>query len=141
MARVSVKWSRGGAYNGEIRRIKFVDEQTMLEAGRWLAVQVENRAASGKDEAGNRFKPYSARYAKWKGVARSAVDLRLSGDMWAAFGVLWASRNRLRIGFSSKAMERRARYNEQMGRPFLGVEARWLNEIRRRIVAGIRFDH
>lgn len=140
MARVSVKWARGGAYNGEIRKLKFADERTMRAAGVWLAVQLENRAAGGKDEAGNRFKPYSARYAKWKGVAQSAVDLHLSGAMWAAFGVLSATARSVRIGFSSKAMEARARYNEQQGRRFLGVEARWLTEIRRRISAGIRFD-
>jgi hypothetical protein len=35
----------------------------------------------------------------------------------------------------------RARYNEQMGRHFLGLESRWLTEVRRRILNGIRFDH
>lgn len=140
MARVSVKWGRGGAYNGEIRKIKFVDEQTMLDAGNWLAVQLENRAGSGRDEAGSRFKPYSARYAAWKGVSRTAVNLRLSGDMWRSFGALWATRNKVRIGFAAKAMEARARYNEQLGRKFLGVEPKWLTEIRRRIATGIRFD-
>ena len=140
MARVSIRWARGGAYNGEIRRIKFADEQTMLEAGRWLSVQIENRAAGGRDEAGGRFKPYTAAYARWKGVARTAVNLRLSGDMWGSFGPIWASKNRVRIGFASKAMEARARYNEQLGRKFLGVEPRWLREVARRIGAGIRFD-
>ena len=140
MARVSVQWRRGGAYNGEIRRIKLSTPEAMTEAGLWLAVQLENRALSGRDEAGNRFKPYSARYAEWKGVARSAVTLRLSGDMWRSFGVLWASAKAVRLGFSSKAMEARARYNEQLGRPFLGLDPRWLTEIRRRLVNGIRFD-
>ena len=140
MARVSVKWARGGAYNGELRKLKFVDEQTMLEAGRWLAVQLENRALAGKDEVGMRFRPYTAAYAKAKNVARTAVNLTRSGDMWASFGVLWASRNRVRIGFSSAAMERRARYNEEMGRKFLGLDSRWLTEVRRRIANRIRFD-
>ena len=139
MANVRVLWNRGGGYTGEIKKLAEVSPTAMEEAGLWLAVQLENRAAAGRDEAGNRFKPYTDAYAKWKGVPRSAVDLRLSGDMWRSFGVLWASRNRVRIGFLSKAMERRARYNEEMGRRFLGLDPRWMREIRTRLAKGLGF--
>jgi hypothetical protein len=111
----------------------------MEQAGRWLAVQIEARTQGGHDEAGTRFRPYTVAYAKAKNVARTAVDLTRSGDMFSTFGVLWATANRVRIGFSSAAMGRRARYNEEMGRKFLGMEARWLTEIRRRIANGIGF--
>lgn len=139
MANVRVLWNRGGAYTGEITKLARVSPQAMEEAGLWLAVQVENRTLAGRDEAGQRFKPYSEAYAKWKGVARNAVDLHLSGDMFRSFGVLWASANRVRIGFTSKAMERRARYNEEMGRRFLGVDPRWLREVRSRLANGLGF--
>jgi hypothetical protein len=139
MASVKVMWDRGGAYSGQIAKTQFVSEQTMLEAGTWLAVQVERRTQDGKDEAGNRFKPYSDSYAKAKGVPRGRVDLTRSGDMFASWGVLWATRNRVRIGFASTAMGQRARYNEENGRPFLGIEKRWLADIRNRLVKGLSF--
>jgi hypothetical protein len=139
MANVRVIWNRGGGYTGEIKKLAEVDPDTMEAAGNWLAVQLENRALSGRDEAGNKFKPYSAAYAKWKNVSRTAVDLHLSGDMWRSFGVLWASKNRVRIGFLNKAMERRARYNEEMGRRFLGLDQRWMREVRSRLAKGLGF--
>lgn len=139
MANVRVLWNRGGGYTGEIKKLAEVSPDAMEEAGLWLAVQLENRAAAGRDEAGNKFKRYTDAYAKWKGVPPSAVDLHLSGDMWRSFGVLWASRNRVRLGFTSKAMERRARYNEEMGRRFLGLDPRWLREVRNRLAKGLGF--
>lgn len=139
MARVRVLWNRGGAYNGQIKSVSFVDIDRMYDAGVYLAVQLENRTQGGRDEAGNKFRPYTAAYARAKNVARTAVDLTRSGEMFASFGVLWAARNRVRIGFSSAAMERRARYNEGMGRKFLGLDPRWLTEVHRRLKNGLRF--
>jgi hypothetical protein len=139
MANVRVLWNRGGGYTGEIKKLAQVHPDTMEAAGNWLAVQLENRALSGRDEAGNRFKRYTDAYAKWKNVSPSDVDLHLSGDMWRSFGVLWASTNRVRLGFRSKAMERRARYNEEMGRRFLGLDPRWMRELRARLASGLGF--
>lgn len=139
MAKVSVKWARGGAYHGQLLKTPLVTPGTMLEAGTWLATKVEHRAQSGKDEAGNKFTPYSEAYAKEKNVARNAVDLTRSGDMWRSWGVLWASARRVRIGFRSARMAQRARYNIEMGRPFLGIERRWLTELRTRLAKRIGF--
>ena len=132
-------WGRGGAYNGEILRVTKVKADLMRDAGRWTAVQIENRAQSGRDEAGSRFKPYSARYAQQKNVNPSQVTLTRSGEMFQALDVLDASENRVTVGFTNKDMERRARYNEENGRRFMGIDPRWLREIKNRIVKGIGF--
>jgi hypothetical protein len=139
MARVSVSWKTGSG-TGFFRSTKVVDEQQMFEAGRWLAVKLIRRTQDGYDEQNRKFKPYSPGYAKWKNVPRSAVDLTLSGDMLNDFDVLWASRTRVRIGFSSARMSQRALENEQRGRFFLGIPDSWLREIKGRIAKGISFS-
>ena len=138
MARVRVSWNRGGAYDGELGRVRLVRDGVMREAGEYLAVQIENRALGGRDEAGNRFVPYTAAYAKAKNVSTTAVDLRRSGEMFAALGTLSHSRTHVRVGFRSAEMSDRARYNEKRRR-FMGIDKRWLQDVRRRIVAGIGF--
>jgi hypothetical protein len=139
MAKVTVRWARGGAYTGELRRVALVDERRMREVGTWLAVQLQNRTQSGRDEAGNRFRPYSDAYARAKGVPRTAVDLTRTGEMFDAFGVIAVRRNSVRIGFTSGEMQARARYNEGMGRRFLGLDRRWLSEVHRRLRDSISF--
>lgn len=100
-------------------------------AGVEVAVRISNRTTSHRDEDNRAFRPYSPAYAEWKGVAPTAVDLFLSGDMLKALDVVEVTDSTCRVGFTDDAMRERAAHNEQRGRRFLGVPAAWLDDIKR----------
>lgn len=60
---------------------------------------IQERTTSGVDKRNNKFKRYTAAYAKRTGVSRSDVDLFLSGDMLDDIELLSHKRGELRIGF------------------------------------------
>lgn len=138
---IRVRWGHGGAYDGSVKRLAdtLINETRMREAGLYLAVQIERRTQSGRDESGRRFRPYTAAYATQKNVRRGEVTLTRSGEMFRAFTVTRVTRNSVRIGFATSAMADRARYNEGMGRRFLGINPRWLAEVKRRLAGGLSF--
>jgi hypothetical protein len=101
----------------------------LRRVGQDLIDTIVTRTRSGKDASGRRFRPYTPAYAKWKGVRPSQVDLTLSGDMLDGLTVLSTSHGRVRAGWRSKKLERRAAYNEERGRVFLDVPQAYVNRV------------
>ena len=110
----------------------------MRRIGRAVAAAVVARTRGGRDESGHPFTPYTAAYARAKGVAPSDVDLTRSGDMLDAFGVQTATARTVTLGWSDSVLATRARYNERRGRRFLGVPPAMLADARAQVAAALR---
>jgi hypothetical protein len=122
------------------RRIEWLTGATMRDCGNKLVRQIVDRTQSCVAPGGWGFMPYSDAYAKQKGVDPNAVDLtsRSSGPhMLDHIKVLQATPTTLVIGFDSSTMAARARA-VQKTRPFFDVEEEWIDDISRKIAAGIR---
>ena len=132
------------------RNFKFVDlikmdnpQTVMREAGERLAVQLENRTLSGRDENNRAFKRYSPEYQRRAKFGRSTVDLHgaPTSAMWSDFGVVRAHRTGFALGFRSDKSALKAIWHEggtTRGLPvrkFLGVPESWITSLKRWVVS------
>jgi hypothetical protein len=101
-------------------------------AGVEIAVKLQNRTQGGLDEGNRRFTPYSAGYAKQKGVSPNRVDLYRTGQMLNSLDVLDVTASSVVVGFTSPEMAERAEMNQQRGRRFLGIPMTWLEDLKRK---------
>lgn len=90
-----------------------------------LAQQIVKRTRSGKDKNLKAFKPYTPNYTKAK--KSSKVDLYASGYMLGQLG----PKSQDTIGFKSSIAQERARYNQGMGRQFMGLDINQLQYIQK----------
>ena len=108
-------------------------ERDMRRAGEELAVKIENRTLSGRDENNQPFAPLAQpKYGKDK------ADLHDTGQMFGDFGVVKATTKSVGLGFRTRRSERIADYHQagtrnMPARPFLGVTDRWVADIMRRL--------
>lgn len=105
-----------------------------------LAQQIINNTLAGFDKNGKQFKSYTKQYAEKKGVGRSDVDLKLSGDMLDALKVLKIGRDYIDIGFDGRTTQDKKAEGNILGsygkspnsskaRDFLGLPKSQINEI------------
>jgi len=111
-------------------------------AGQRILRHVLARTAAGKDADGRAFAPYSAAYAKRKGVDPASVDLRSAGrgpHMLDDLAVVEVSDEGVVVGFANPAMDDRADYivNGRTPRNFMALEDSFLDEIVSFIADGI----
>jgi hypothetical protein len=88
---------------------------------------ITNRTLDTKDIDGKKFKKYSKKYAEFKGVTRSSVDLFLEGDMLEGIGRR-SSKEKAGSVFiqMNKGLQTKKSYNHQVGdtlpqREFFGL--------------------
>lgn len=104
---------------------------------------VIKRTLSGKDVNGASFKIYSIQYARMKGVSRSPVNLRSTGQMLASMTTIVSSDNTVVIvGFDSgegrlKAIIHTTGAGNNPERDFLGLNLKELNVINNMILQHI----
>jgi hypothetical protein len=96
-------------------------QAAMRRLGQVIARNLVARTQGGQDERGRAFRPYTAAYARAKGVSPADVDLTRSGAMLDGFGVQAVSPRSVTLGWQDPALADRARFNERRGRRFLGV--------------------
>lgn len=123
---------------------KLASPATMRTVGLNIAVHIVRRTMSGIDEQGRRFVPYAKSTKRRKlSYGSGAVDLFESGDMLNDIGVTKVTAKSVRVGFSSKEMEQRARHHEEGHgnlpvRRFMGVSHAWVLEAVKTIQRGLR---
>lgn len=96
--------------------------------------RIIERTQSGIDKNGQKFKPYSAAYAKAKGVSRDSVDLTLYGDMLESMDIVDATAETVVLGFPDSHENAKA-YNHTEGvtvprRDFFGLPQEELDTIK-----------
>src|SRR2546430_14603296 len=94
-------------------RPRWRNRDRMRTAGKRIVQHVLARTQAGKDADGRAFAPYSAAYAKRKGVATTDVDLRSRGrgaHMLDNLAIVEVSDENVVVGFSNPAMDDRADY-------------------------------
>jgi hypothetical protein len=126
------------------RKVRWRSKDRMRFGARRLVTQIVVRTTSGRDTDGRKFTPYSAAYAKAKGVSPSRVTLvgRGSGPhMLDELDVIDVSETGAVIGWSDAALAARADYvqNGRVPRPFLALEDEWIDEFVEYIADGVTF--
>jgi hypothetical protein len=86
----------------------------------------ETAITRGRNADGTRFAPYTPAYATRKGSSR--VDLILTGNMLADYGILRATRDKVIVGFRNDINKKKARGNSKK-RKFVGLNERGQKEL------------
>jgi hypothetical protein len=123
-------------------RLRWRNRDRFRTAGTKIVRYVIQRTRAGKDADGRPFTPYSAAYAKRKGVAPTDVDLTSRGrgpHMLDNLAVVEVSDANVVVGFPNPAMDERADYvaTGRTPRPFMALDDRFLDEIVSYIADGI----
>jgi hypothetical protein len=96
-----------------------VDKEDTTAIADMMYFVILDRTAAGRDATGQEFVPYSAGYAKDKGVGVDDVNLHVTGDMMAS-AVVKGARRKGSVLWRSAKTERYA-FIVQHDRPFAGV--------------------
>lgn len=86
---------------GRLRDVQLLTAQDMRDVGALVRERIVTRTLRGQDAEGQAFAPYSEGYAtrKREALGTSRVDLRVSGEMVNAIGVIEATDRKVVVGF------------------------------------------
>lgn len=104
------------------QRLNRAIPKALNRSGEKTVETIVDRTQRGVSVSGTRFKRYSKDYAKYRKQEGRGTkpDLNFSGRMLSNLGVERGGRNKVKVAFSRKEEQKKARENQKT-RPFIGV--------------------